>query len=333
MKRKVTMGAAAAGLALGLAIPLIGQRGDGDSASRPADTAPAAAAPAARTGTASAQQDFRWAGRIARGDEIKVKGIVGNIRAELTSGDEVVVTAANPGRIPIRVYETEDGVTVCAAYHEDERYQRRRDRDDDDRDEGRREGESRRHHHDDDACGMGDGHGIHIDIDDEVDVEVDLERVDFVVRVPAGVRFSGATVEGDVVAEGLRSSVSAASVSGNVRVTTSEDATAATVSGDVDVTLGRMPADADLSFVTVSGNVDVRFPAGADADVKAHTLSGEIEADFPLETGPMVKAGGEDAPFNIDVQIGKRAEGRIGRGGANVELTTISGDIRVKRGS
>jgi hypothetical protein len=295
-------------------------------------------------GTSSTQQDFRWAGRIARGDEIEVKGIAGNIRAELASGDEVVVTAANPGRIPIRVVETDDGVTICAAYHEDPRYQRRRDRDDDrdsdrdddddDRDEGRREGGSRMHHHDDDPCDMGDGNGIHLDIDvDEDDAHVELESVDFTVRVPAGVRFSGATIQGDVEAEGLRSHVSAASVSGNVRVSTSEDATAATVSGDVDVTLGRMPADADLTFATVSGNVDVRFPAGADADVKANTLSGEIEADFPLETRPMVDAGGEDAPFNINVQIGKRAEGRIGRGGANVELVTVSGDIRVKRGS
>jgi len=274
---------------------------------------------------AAAQQDFHWSGRLGRGEQISVKGIIGDIRAEAASGDQVTVTAVrrgrNASRVRIETVRRSDGVVICALYpddHEDDGWAMRRDRDDDD--DGDR-GEPR------DACNRGNHH-----------VGRNAAEVDFTVRVPAGVRVSLATVTGDVYASGLHSPVRAASVSGSVHVSSDGPVQASSVSGDVEATLGRTGGQS-LRFTSVSGDVTVRVPAGIDADFSARTLSGSIDSDFPLQLG----AGrarrdrddddddDDDRPRRVRVRIGQEANGRLGRGGPDLMVNTVSGDINLVR--
>lgn len=273
-----------------------------------------AGAALAAPGQAQSQQDFRWSGRIAQGSEVRVRNISGDIRAELGSGDQVEVVGHRTGRdadeIRVEVVPGRDGVTICAIFPNSG--WRGRDNDDDDnrdrsrghRDDGECSGRGNRSSH------TGDFHG----------------SIDFVVRLPAGVRLAAGTVSGDVFAEGLRSPVSAASVSGDVRVSTTGPAEANTVSGNVFARLGRMGSD-DLSFNSVSGDVTVQLPAGADADISAQTLSGRIDSDWPLEYASRRRSSSW-----VNVHVGEHATGTIGRGGVNVSLHTVSGDIHVGRG-
>jgi len=267
---------------------------------------------------AAAQQDFRWSGRLARGEQITVKGIIGDISAEPASGDEVTVTAVRRGRnadrVRIEVVRRSEGVVVCAVYPRDaDDDDGRRWRDDDD-DDGRREPR--------DACSQRNGstHG-------------EAPRVDFTVRVPAGVRVSLASVTGDVYASGLHSPVRAASVSGSVHVSSDGPVQATSVSGDVEATMGRIGGES-LHFNTVSGNVTLRIPASADADFSARTLSGEIESDFPLEVGGRGRRDDDDDDDRgprVHVRIGQQVHGRLGRGGPDLSVNTVSGDISLVR--
>ncbi|HEU0054656.1 MAG TPA: DUF4097 family beta strand repeat-containing protein, partial [Longimicrobium sp.] len=150
-------------------------------------------------------------------------------------------------------------------------------------------------------------------------------RVDFVVRVPAGVRLSAATVSGNVGARGLRGPVRATSVSGDVDVSTSGPAEATSVSGNVTATLGGN-AGRDLKFTSVSGNIVLRVPSGINADFSAKTLSGDIRSDFPITMQSRERRGGW-----VNVRVGERATGTFGRGGPALEAETVSGDIRVER--
>jgi hypothetical protein len=296
---------------------------DGRSESTPAVQAAAQAVPAARQQQSAAprrtvqrgQENFRWAGRLARGQEIEIRGIVGDVRAEYTSGDQVEVVGRRGGdnaeRIQIEVVERRGGVIICALYpmRGEERVRPNRDNDDDD-------------------CGRADGEHGQIDADDA--------RVDFTVRVPVGVKFAARVISGDVYATSLRSPVDVATVSGDVRVSTTGTARAASVSGNVDATFGETD-DEEMSFATVSGDVTLRLAGDVGARVSAHTLSGDIASDLPgLRIRPGTGDDDEDEDddhggFHVNVRIGRQASGTIGRGGPELSVNTVSGDIRFER--
>jgi hypothetical protein len=258
---------------------------------------------------AAAQQDFHWSGRVAQGERIQINNLVGDIRAEPAEGGEVTVTGvrAGPGaeRVRVEVVRRGDATVICAIYPGDGGSGWRDDDDDDDRPRGRAR----------DAC-------------DQRNVNIRGEtraRVDFTVRVPAGVRLSANTVSGDVEARSLRGPVTARSVSGDVHVTTSGQVEASTVSGSVVATLGRIGGE-DLQFRSVSGDVTLQVPAGIDADFDARTLSGSIESDFPLDRGRE-----DDERGRYRVAVGHHARGTLGRGGPSLSVHTVSGDVSLRR--
>ena len=84
---------------------------------------------------ASAQTpDFQWSGAIASGKAIEIKGVNGEIRAELASGTQVGVVAtkrhgdwrhdsgwrrsepSDPAAVKIEVVPNDGNVTICAVY-------------------------------------------------------------------------------------------------------------------------------------------------------------------------------------------------------------------------
>src|SRR5512134_447105 len=217
-----------------------------------------------------AAQDFSWSGRVAAGKELEIKGVNGWVRAEAATGDEIVVTANkrakddDPADVKIEVVEHAGGVTICAVYPTPER--------------SRHENE----------CAPGSGG--HMNTEDN-DV-----KVDFTVKVPAGVRFTGHTVNGDVEAEGLGGDVDVATVNGDVSVTTRGRAEASTVNGGITVRMGRADWTGDLSFSTVNGGIETEFPL---------TVSGR---------------------FGM-----RRIRGTVGQGGRTLELETVNGSIRLRK--
>lgn len=264
---------------------------DPSSPSSPTSSVPAAAA----------QEDFHWSGRLAQGEQIQVNDIIGDIRAEPTEGDEVTVTGIYSGRNDVRVevVRRREGVVICTVYADAGRGRGSR-YDDDDDDSGPR-----------DACSQ---RSMRMNDDDP-------GRVRFIVRVPAGVKLVANTVSGDVETQRLRGPVVARSVSGNVRVASAGPVEAASVSGDVYAALGQMPSH-DLQFRSVSGSVTLEIPSGIDADFRAQTLSGSIDSDFPLQ---------RDRDRGGWVHVGEQAHATLGRGGPSLSVTTVSGDVVLRR--
>jgi hypothetical protein len=249
------------------------------------------------SGSAGAQEEpFRWSGALAPGRVLEVKGILGTITAELAPSGEAVVVGEKRGRstdfadVEIRVVEESDGVTICTVYHPEDY-----DSDDCDLDDRRRDRGDR------------DGRDTRVD-------------VDFTVRVPAGVELIGTVVSGDVEVNGLRSDVSAHSVSGDVAVSTSGVVEAGTVSGSIDVDMGSLEWTR-LSFNTVSGDVTLRMPAALEAEVEFESLSGRLDTDFDLRVEER-----RDGRF-----VGTRVEGTIGAGGRELSFHTVSGSVRLLR--
>ncbi len=142
-------------------------------------------------------------------------------------------------------------------------------------------------------------------------------RVDFIVRVPAGTQFDARTVNGDVTLNGMGADVKAATVNGSVRISTTGLAEASTVNGSIDVAMGRADWDDILSFTTVNGQITLELPSAVDTEVRATTVSGEILSDYPLTLrGKLAR---------------QRVSGTIGRGGRELSLTTVNGDIEIRK--
>ena len=141
--------------------------------------------------------------------------------------------------------------------------------------------------------------------------------VNFVVRVPRGVNFAGRTVMGDVDINGLTGDVRAHSVNGSVRVSTTGLAQASTVNGSIDVSMGRADWDDILEFETVNGGIILELPGAVDMEVHASTVNGSISTDYPLTVRGRFS--------------NKRLTGTVGRGGRELALGTVNGDIELRR--
>ena len=242
-----------------------------------------------RRGRDNLVQDFEWRGRLAPGQTLELKGINGDIRAELSDGDEVEVVARKHGRwdaeesVRIEVVEHEGGVTICTIYEN----------------RGRRPN----------VCAPGDVGRL---TSRNNDVEVD-----FVARIPAGVNFTGKTVNGDVEARSLEGNVFGYTVNGDVEIIATGVAGAATVNGSIDVRMGRADWDGDMDFRTVNGGITLRVPSDFAAEITGETLNGSIESDFPITIR------GRFGPRRLSGTIGG------GGGGRGLHVETVNGSIRL----
>ena len=143
-------------------------------------------------------------------------------------------------------------------------------------------------------------------------------QVEYTVRVPAGVRFVGRTVNGSVEARGLRADAEAHTVNGSIAISTRGLAQATTVNGSIEAELGAVFRE-PLEFETVNGGITLVVPAGSGAEVRATTVNGDIRTDFPLTVR---------GRFNH-----RRVSGTIGRGGPQLMMSTVNGDIRLRSAS
>ena len=141
-------------------------------------------------------------------------------------------------------------------------------------------------------------------------------RIDFTVRVPKGVRFIGRTVNGSVEALSLRSDASAYTVNGDVSMRTAGEAHAETVNGSIRASLGRSWSKRQ-QFSTVNGGITLEMPSRINAVIRAKTLHGGISTDFRVPVQSRL--------------AGRSATGALGRGGPEVKVNTVNGDIHLRR--
>lgn len=239
---------------------------------------------------AGAEQEFNWSGAVDSGKTVEIKGINGGIEASGASGGEVTLRAvkkgkkSDPSEVKIEVVEHAGGVTICAVYPSSGRPN---------------------------VCTPGEGGRMKVDKNDV--------SVRFVVKIPAGVRFVGRTVNGGISAKGIESEAEAHTVNGGIDIEAMSLAHAETVNGGISARVERASWKETLALKTVNGGIVVSLPGDAAANVKAATVNGDIETDFPLTV---------KGKFSR-----RRIEGSIGGGGPLLEMETVNGAIRLEKAS
>ena len=159
----------------------------------------------------------------------------------------------------------------------------------------------------------------------------------FTLKVPVRTDLVLRTVlDGDVEVRGVEGSFDIRNVVGEVRLVDAAGAgDAQAVSGGVSVAFKRLP-DGPCLFKTVSGDVEVRFPGEPSADFRIKTMHGEVYSDFDVTYLPKAPPVREDRGGPEGKYI-YRSEGffgvRAGKGGPEIKLDTLSGDILIARRS
>ncbi len=137
---------------------------------------------------------------------------------------------------------------------------------------------------------------------------------DVIVR-DAGGNCAVHTISGDIRVERAAGEVSVETTSGDVEISAVSVRSASSVSGDIRVAAGLMAGGMKMS--SISGNVTLSLPASTNAGISFHTTSGDIDNQSDLNI--------------IATSLSRKAlSGKIGTGGPEISVKTVSGDITLE---
>jgi hypothetical protein len=242
----------------------------------------------------SSDRDFRWTGNIPAGRWIYVRNLNGDIRVEPTTGNQVEVTATKTWRRGDPA-DVRIEVKKYGPGDQDVVICALWSEDSSCDESGYRHRSRGRNRNDNDVS------------------------VEFRVRVPRGVRIGAGSVNGGVTVEGATSEVKVGTVNGSVEATSSGGPVeASTVNGSVFARMGRLTGTEDLNYSTVNGSIQVEFDGDlTDADIEMSTVNGRFEINFPITLQ------GRLNPRHLRT--------RIGSGGRRIKLTTVNGNVELRR--
>ena len=126
--------------------------------------------------------------------------------------------------------------------------------------------------------------------------------VSYTISVPAGASLDITNSTGAVRIEGIDG-----------------DVTAATQTGEVVASLGRVTARRSIDLTATTGSLKLTIDQNSDARVEARTTVGDVRSDFPSL---------ESVRQNV---VGARAAGTIGSGTATIRLTATTGAIALRK--
>ena len=168
------------------------------------------------------------------------------------------------------------------------------------------------------------------------EVSAETVRGDIVIKGGSG-SVTARSIHGEIIIEDARGRVSATTVNEGIRIAgTSGEIVAETINGDI--VLERIGSGM-IDVSTVNGDVRAETTLPAGAKVRVETHNGDITMIVPENTGATftVRTHSGDFSSNLPTKtVGEPRRGRrttytLGDGGADVELESFGGTIRLRR--
>jgi DUF4097 and DUF4098 domain-containing protein YvlB len=168
------------------------------------------------------------------------------------------------------------------------------------------------------------------------EVTAETIRGDIVIRGAAG-PVTAKSIHGEIIIEDSRGRITATTVNEDIRIAgASGEIVAETTNGNITLeTIGAGTVDVS----TVNGDVRVGSSLPAGARVRVETHNGDITMIVPETAGATftVRTYRGDLQSNLPTKVveeprrGRRAVYTLGNGGADVELQSFGGTIRLRR--
>lgn len=143
--------------------------------------------------------------------------------------------------------------------------------------------------------------------------------VDYTLHVPRTARLADIDlVNGDLTIHAISGDIEASLVNGNIEAADlSGDVELSTVNGTLSASFAHLAAGQEVDLSSVNGSLEVQVPRDGSADIEASTVHGRIRSELGFE----VKKG---------EYVGSSMRGKLGSGGASVELDNVNGSITVR---
>lgn len=127
------------------------------------------------------------------------------------------------------------------------------------------------------------------------------------------------TVNGSVNISNAQNLTKASAVNGLIKaVNLRGTASLSTVNGTIEADFDALQADSKISLNTVNGKVHLTIPSDADATLRANSVNGNIVNEFGL-------------PVRKGQYVGRDLYGRIGSGETQIRLSSVNGELAIKR--
>ncbi len=168
------------------------------------------------------------------------------------------------------------------------------------------------------------------------EISAETVRGDIVVKGGSGF-VTAKSIDGEVIVEDAKGRINASSVNEGIRITgASGDITAESTNGDI--ALSKVEAKS-LDISTVNGDIRYEGSVVAGGLYRISTHNGDITMIVPESTNATftVRTYNGDFSSNLatkavgEVRRGRRATYTLGNGGAEVELESFGGTIRLRR--
>lgn len=141
--------------------------------------------------------------------------------------------------------------------------------------------------------------------------------VSYSIQVPERADLLLDTVNGKIVVERVHGEIELETTNGGITAKdTGGSVSARTTNGSINVDLKEVTADEDMSFRTTNGSITLSMPGDMKANLSARTTNGSVQTDFPITIQGTFRKN--------------RLDGEINGGGADIELKTTNGSIRIR---
>lgn len=157
-----------------------------------------------------------------------------------------------------------------------------------------------------------------------------LENVFYSLNITGGMlsgNISISHISGDIEVSTREGNISLDNVSGEV--------VANSVDGELLVTFKEVTKEESMAFSTIDGDIDVTFPSNIEATISAKNVDGEIYTDFDIDITHL---------RGVDVErdrrwrngwtgmFGNTVTGKINGGGSRILISTVEGNIYIRKG-
>jgi Putative adhesin len=158
--------------------------------------------------------------------------------------------------------------------------------------------------------------------------------IDLVIKVPKNFSLHLASInDGDIFVENVNGNHEISNVNGDIKLLNINGSVVAnTINGDIIVDLLSVSSDTPMAFTNLNGDIEIKLPGSIKANIEAKSDNGEVYSDFDIKIiNNNKKSNATKVNGYYKISRDGTVYGTINGGGPDITLSSMNGDILIKK--